>query len=628
MASRLRRDCGEVIDCSVTVSRHPSSLFAAVLALVTASVVAVAQAPDRVAERQLATIISRSPQAWSNRLCVKLREGSGAELRDGRLRSRVGVDLAAPAALFATAAAEPLFTALSRDELDVWHRRACANLPPHNRPGHLGLWFRLVTPTTEQADWLFERLWDDPMVEHVVKEPRGAPAGMTAAIGPPLPTDIPPPTPLFTSLQMTFEPAPLGHSVWAAQGILGARGQGIGVEMVEMQWHLDHEDVSQCVAANFVGSIPAPAGQAPHGTAGTSIVSADRNEYGLTGIADESAMRFYSETTNGGIPNTLLMAANNAQQGDVLMLVMMYLLGQIGATDWVPFELLQPVFDATLTITGNGRLVVVASGNGDNSLDDPRFVRRFDRTFRDSGAIFVSASAGSALSKATYANYGSRVDAHSWGEDVCICGVPGLFYPNNDIRQAYSANGTGTSSATPGVAGLVIEDRDGSPGVAGVVTALQGAALQQIDRRLSNTEVLQLLHSHGPISPDSIGRRPDLQAMLQALGAADGLALSHPDVAIGGSESVLLDGPPGAAGFLFASFATGSLDLGFNRKIHLSQLGLLTIGFLPMPTGSASFQIDVPNDISLRGLSLYLQAGILQAAAPVHVTNSGQLTFY
>ena len=74
------------------------------------------------------------------------------------------------------------------------------------------------------------------------------------------------------------------------------------------------------------------------------------------------------------------------------------------------------------------------------------------------------------------------------------------------------------------------------------------------------------------------------------------------------------------------SWQISILDLGFNRKIHLDMSSILTIGFVPMPLGVAGFQISIPNDPGLRGTSLYLQAGVLHGTAPVHVTNSCQLT--
>ncbi|MBM4060774.1 MAG: hypothetical protein FJ265_06730 [Planctomycetes bacterium] len=569
---------------------------------------AVAQAYDRAELRAHAATVARSPAVHGDRLCVKLAEGCGAELRDGRLVSRTGVDLSAVQPLFAAAAAEPLFTALSWEELDAWHRRACAALPPGNRPGHLGLWFRLVLPSAAAADELTDALFACDLVEHVHKEPQPALASVRPVAG-----DLPPPTPSFTAMQGSHEPSPTGYGVWRAQTVYGARGQGVSMRMVEDQWFLDHEDVSKLVAANFLGAVPTPTWQAAtHGVAGTSIFCADRNGYGLTGVADEVEVKFLAVASHGIPANALLAAGASCQPGDVHLLVLMFLLGQLGIDDWVPLELLQSVFDATLTLTGNGRIVVTTAANGGRSLDDPRLLRRFDRGFRDSGAIMISASEGSQLARASFGNFGSRVDGNGWGRGVVACGQGSLFFPNQDQRQAYTANYTGTSPAVPGVAG--------------VVASLQGAARAQLDRSLTTAEILNLLHTHGPLSPDAIGRRPDLVAMLQAIGAIDGLEADVPDTVIGGTATIVLRGAPGSAGFLFASFTPGSTSFGLNRRILLGLSTLQTIGFLPMPSGAANWTLQVPNDPSLHGVSLYFQAGRLAGTAPIHVTNSVQVT--
>jgi hypothetical protein len=559
--------------------------------------------------RDDAKLIAASPHVYRDRLCVKLIEGSGAELRAGALHSRTGMDLSAAAELFARGRAEPLFTALSWDELDRWHANACAVLPEGRRPGHLGLWFRITAPSVAAADALSDALLDCPLVAYVHKEPIPSPA-----CAPRAPTqDIPPPTPLFTSLQLTHGPSPQGHSIWRAQGVLGARGRGVRLSMIEDDWNIPHEDLAKLVPAAFIGPVPSGASaEANHGLAGASIVIADRNGYGLTGVADEVDIRFYASGLNGGAANTMLMTAANSQPGDVVMMVLMFLLGQLGTDDWVPLELLQAVFDATLTVTANGRIVVVTGANGGRSLDDPRFLRKFDRGFRDSGAIMISASQGGPIARATFANFGSRIDGNSWGDNVVAAGVGSLFYPNNDMRQAYTATYAGTSPAVPTVTGIV----------AGV----QGAARQQLDRALTTAEMLQVLHTIGPASPDAIGRRPDMFAILQSLGIVDGLDLDRPDVPLGGSATVNLLGAPGGAAFLFVAFTTGSLDLGLDRKVHLGLSTMQTIGFLPMPAGTANWTMQVPNDASLSGVSLYFQAGLLQGSSPIHVTNSGQLT--
>ncbi len=576
----------------------------------------------RAAERAMSRVIARSPHVHGNVLDVKLREGTGAELRGGRLHSRTGADLGAVQAAFdAAMTVRPLFTAAPWDELDRLHRTACENLarqgwPAHQRPGHLGLWFELEFATAEAAALWHERLWELLLVDHVVHAARPVPASAHALppTAAPLPNDIPPPTPLFTALQQTHEATPHGHGTWLAQGVLGARGQGVGIVMVESEWHYDHEDVAGLVTANVIGPVPGSSTpDALHGTAGASMLIADRNAYGITGVVDESSARFVSQLTNGGVPNSLLLAGINSQPGDVVMLVMMFLLGQNGAQDWVPFELLQPVFDATLTLTGNGVLTAVSAGNGDNNLDDPRFFRLFDRTFRDSGAFVVTSTVAAQLNKAPFSNYGSRIDANSWGDDVMAAGIGTLFFPNQDRRQAYTSDYTGTSSAVPSITGMI--------------AAIQGAAELQLGSRLTLTQLRQLLWTHGPQSPDEIKRRPDLVAILQAIGASDGLAVSHPDLAYGTAETVTVTGPAGGGAFLFAAFGRGHTDLGFNRPIHLDLPSLLTVGFAPMPTGSAAFSIAIPSDPTLAGLSLYLQAGVLQGGG-IHVTNSGQLTVW
>jgi serine protease len=543
-------------------------------------------------------------------LHVKLREGCGAEWVDGRLHSRTGHDLSAIERVLASATVEPLVPSLSWDQLDELHRNATAALPPGRRPGHMGLWFRVTSASVAASAQLLTRLDGEALVECVHYEPRlyGASAGVSALPG----GDIPPTTPLFTSLQASHAPSPLGHGVRRANGILGARGRSVGFRMVEGTYFLDHEDVCQLVAGNFIGPVP-PFNPADglHGLSGASIIAADRNGYGITGVADEVSMRFLSMDTTGGYANTVLLATANSQPGDVLMAIVMVLVPGLGPGSFLPAEFLQSAFDASLTATAAGRIMIVAAGNGARNLDDPALLNRFDRSFRDSGAIMVGASDAGQLVRASYCNWGSRVDAHSWGNQVVACGYGDLFYPNNDMRQAYTQSATGTSSATPHVAA--------------VVCALQGAARWQNGQPLTTPQILALLHAHGPTTPDVIGRRPDLPAMLQAIGAFDGLAVDEPDVQLGGTFTVTMDGPPNSLAALFGAFATADLPLGFNRNVHLDVVTMASIGaFVLAPT--ASWSLTVPNDPTLHGTHVYFQAARLTGAQPLHLTNSCHVT--
>ncbi|MFO1077739.1 MAG: hypothetical protein U1E73_08435 [Planctomycetota bacterium] len=192
-----------------------ATLPIAVLAAVCAALPAQADG----GRRALAEAIAQSPHAVPECLCVKLVEGSGAEVVDGRLRSRCGRDLGAVEVLLAGARVEPLFTALPWDELDRWHRRAVANCPPGRGPGHLGLWLRVTLPSADAARALWPRLWACPLVEHVENEAIPTPASLPMPA--PVPGDIPPPTPSFTSLQHALEASPTGHGIWQAQGCSG-----------------------------------------------------------------------------------------------------------------------------------------------------------------------------------------------------------------------------------------------------------------------------------------------------------------------------------------------------------------------------------------------------------------------
>lgn len=546
---------------------------------------------------------------YLERLEVKLVEGSGAELRDGRLVSRNGTDLSSVQRWFEQAQAMPLVTAVPREQLDAWHAHACAVLPEHNRPGNLGLWFKLVADGAATAERLRTALEQEPLVDHVYCEPVLYPATAPNFTG----GDLPPTTPAFMSQQLSHSPSPLGHGVRQVGGILGARGQGVGMRMIENGWVWDHEDLCQVVPANVIGAMP-PVIQpdSNHGIAGASITFADRNAYGLTGVADEVSALFAGININGGYPNAMAIALANSQPGDVSMIVIMILVPALGPGTWLPFEFLQSSFDATLTATANGLHVVVPGGNGNRSLDDPALLGRFDRNFRDSGAIIVGASQAGLLQKASFSNFGSRIDAHSWGDQVLACGYGTLFFGNNDLRQSYTAAGTGTSSATPHIAG--------------VVASLQGAAQRQLGQVLTNQEVIDLLHTIGPQTPDVIGRRPDLLAMMQQLGIVDGLMMQEPDVLLGDTIVADLDGPVGSIAALFGSYATGDFALGFNRNMHLDLFAYSPLGAYVLANGTAQYSLPVPNDASLHGVDIYLQAVRLELTGTLHVTNSCQVT--
>lgn len=587
-------------------STHPLIPFATALALALASVVPAQSPGDAVVPE--GEFIGRS--VYGDRLWVKLAEGTGAVLQDGVLRSRKGADLTAAAELFARGRAERLIEA-PLHVLDRWHSHAHAVLPNDKvKPGHLALWFRVWTETAAAATGLQTELLACPQIESCELEPIVYSCGVAG------PDDPPPPTPLFTAMQVYMDPPPVGVGSRFAQGILGARGRRIVMTVVEVDWAMGHEDLSKIKAGVFVG-VP-PTGTTTgvnHGLAGAGLLTGDRNAFGINGMVDEVILKLVSHHQNGAVPNSLVLAALHSNPGDVVMSIDSVWLLQLGINDYVPGEYYQATFDTILTLTANGWFVVNAAANGSRSLDDPRLHQRFDLSYRDSGAIMASATDGTNLWRAPYTNYGSRVDANGQGELVTTTGYGTLFNGGTPPLQSYTGAYSGNSAATPIITSTV--------------TALLGAARKQLERQLTWQEVRQLLRTHGSPTPDMIGNRPDLRAMFTTLGILDGLEMTAPDVALGGSVDALIDGPVGGGALLLTSFDLTETDLGYNRKLHLGFASLVTVGYLPLTLGSNSYRFTVPNSAVLSGTDLFLQAVTLDASgSSVHITNSGQVTVY
>lgn len=96
--------------------------------------------------------------------------------------------------------------------------------------------------------------------------------------------------------------------------------------------------------------------------------------------------------------------------------------------------------------------VVAAAGNGNINLDHSYFNGRFDPAQRDSGSFLVVAADPATGLRASFSNYGSRVNVFPWGWNVTTTGYGGLY---NEPNAEYTATFSGISSANPIVAGAV-----------------------------------------------------------------------------------------------------------------------------------------------------------------------------
>jgi subtilisin family serine protease len=546
--------------------------------------------------------------AREDRIEVKLRDDSGATLdRDGRLCSTVGVDLGAVARIFAEAELAERGSSLPLEVLDAWHRHADRVLPAGAvRPGHLGRWFILTARDPGQARRLIEALRAEPAVTYADLEPIPLPASPPLAEGT---EDIPPPTPDFTHLQTYRGAAPTGLGFDAVRWVLGARGELARVLHVEVDWVWDHEDLA-LTPAHFVGVPTSTATDgANHGTAIVGVLYARRNGYGLTGVVDATDLRLVSVDQYGSLLNSITTAVVHARPGDVVTLIGGYNLQLAKPNDIIPYEYFQINFDAFLTATALGVIVVESAANGDNDLDDPRFQRRFDLSVRDSGAIMVGATDGSDLRRAPYSNYGSRIDANAWGYGVATLGYGTLFSPTPGRRQQYTERSAGTSSA--------------SALITGVIASIASAVRQQQGRTVTPAEVRRLLRTHGTASAGDIGLRPDLAAIFAALGLVDGLELDRAEVGLGQNLNATLRGATGSSAVIWLSFATGSVDLGLGRALHLDPGGLVPLGAVVLRDGAAAWPTTIPNDPGLADLDLFLQGLVVApAGAGLRLTNS------
>ncbi len=340
---------------------------------------------------------------YPDRVLVKLREGSGAILVDGRLQSRSGADLSAVAKRFAAADRVERCVTLPLETLDRWYREADDRLPAGRpRPGNLGLWFRLYCGDADRAHALRTQLVEQPWVQETDDDRVPFLGGfpMTPGSG----DDIPPVTPDLTFLQTYDVPGPTGFGFAAAHRIAGTRGEDLRMLHAESAWRDDHEDLGSIGPWSYV--VPPFTGaalqQIEHGTAVLGVWAAQRNGFGMTGMVDRAEVRLISWITTNGIANAVAHATMDARPGDVLGLIALYDLAMVKMEDFVPAEYARLDFDAILTAVTQGVIVVEAAGNGDNDLDDPRFSLRFDRSSRDSGAIMVAATEGAQMVRASY----------------------------------------------------------------------------------------------------------------------------------------------------------------------------------------------------------------------------------
>ncbi len=355
---------------------------------------------------------------------------------------------------------------------------------------------------TEEADAaaLVKQFTNDPEIEYACV------AGIPAP---------PPQTPNYTGQQDYQDAAPDGMDAQYAWFFPGGDGTGVQLCDCEYGFNSSHEDLP---AVNVVSNLDGDLTQyEDHGTAVLGALGAISDAKGVTGTCHGATFMFASESGGHRLDciNDAIAALN---AGDVLVLEM-----QAGPIPYKPAEYDPDIHAAVATAVGAGIVVVAAAGNGGINLTttadaNGKFIwDPASADYNDSGAIIVGAggsiSNANPHSKLSFSDYGDRVNCQGWGEDVVTTGYGYLY--SGGANAEYTDSFNGTSSATPVVAG--------------VVTCLQGAAIQALGAVLTPAAIRTFISdpANGTAQTDSplypaatnhIGPLPDLRRLLRAAG--------------------------------------------------------------------------------------------------------------
>lgn len=370
-------------------------------------------------------------------------------------------------------------------------------------------WRRIEVAAGDEYD-LVDELSKDPGVEQAFVEPLTS----LAHHGEPHATEDPScpiTTPSFESYQGYLGPAPHGIDAPAAwRG--GHRGQGMWFADVEGGWNAKHEDLPGDRIQHVVGREIDDPGWRQHGTAVLGEVVGRDNGKGVVGIAPDVERVFTASIGGTSVANAIDTAARKLRAGDVL-LIELQTSGPRGR--WAPVEWYDDVFDVIKAATKRGVVIIEAAGNGAEDLDHKDYKQKFDRKKRDSGAIMIGAGAPprpgfSDRERLDFSNYGGRVDVQGWGRKVATLDYGDLQRCDDITDRHYTGEFSGTSSASPIVAGAAV--------------IIQGIARQR-GRVLSPIELRELLRSTGTPQAGNtkqhIGPRPDLARALKAMANAD-----------------------------------------------------------------------------------------------------------
>lgn len=292
--------------------------------------------------------------------------------------------------------------------------------------------------------------------------------GIISAIPVPLPQSLPVP-PNYLNSQGYLKAAsftPTGIDAIYAWTQAGGTGTGVTVCDLEYSWNYNHNDLTKALGSQINNHVQDPFSNNNHGTAVLGEMVSDNNGWGTTGICYGAGVKtcgtYYGTSPSWNVSGAITVAIANLSPGDVILLEQQW--DYTGSNGFVPVEwwgstgtpqTFNAVYAAIQNAVNNGIHVVEAGGNGYINTDNLTW-------YGNSGAIIVGAGGvypggtwpNGDLQKLAYSSYGSRFDLQGWGEDVVTTGY-GDLYSAEGVNYYYASGFSGTSSASPIVAGAV-----------------------------------------------------------------------------------------------------------------------------------------------------------------------------
>lgn len=388
-----------------------------------------------------------------NRMIVKFTEESQVRWANGAAYSKSGASLAQVNSFLAKRPEVTMIRLspkLPEDLLDYWEANGERNTGQDL--ANMNNYYMLEIANNPDPMALILDVLAIDIVETAYYEPKSEPAC----------ADIAPATPDWEANQDYEEAAPTGvDAVYSGSYWTNGRGNPSAWCIdVEWDWTEDHEDWPAGFSVLSGGDQGAAA---DHGDACSSIIGACDNGYGVSGISYGLTPKAVSWPIQGSWEAGFNTASGWLFSGESYF-IEIHALGPTPNPDppcacncaqyhYIAVEYWQASFDAIQNHTANGRIVYEAAGNGGMDLDNAVYANRFQRWFRDSGAILCGAGVPGTRANECFSNYGSRLDLQGWGSAVYASGYGDLFNPTGNRNQKYTSSFGGTSSATPIVTG-------------------------------------------------------------------------------------------------------------------------------------------------------------------------------